>query len=85
MKTAEQLQREEKMFGCDIEMFKKSVEESLTFKMVGLGMVLASLMSDAQEMIARDMKEDARQTLNKAKYLITEFKVCLKGEVISNG
>lgn len=35
-------------------------------------MLLASMLSDVQEMIERDMKEEARQTLNRAKWLIRE-------------
>jgi hypothetical protein len=33
-------------------------------------MVAMGLMSDAQELIAADAKEQARQTLNLAKYII---------------
>jgi hypothetical protein len=35
-------------------------------------MLLASMLSDVQEMIERGMKEEARQTLNRAKWLIRE-------------
>jgi len=31
-----------------------------------------SMLSDVQEMIERDMKEEARQTLNRVKYLLKE-------------
>jgi hypothetical protein len=36
-------------------------------------MVAMGLMSDAQELIAMDAKEQARQTLNLAKYIIGEI------------
>lgn len=35
-------------------------------------MLLASMLSDVQEMIERGMNEEARQTLNRAKWLIRE-------------
>lgn len=37
-----------------------------------LGMV-RSMLSDVQEMIERDMKEEARQQLNRVKYLLREI------------
>lgn len=62
--------RELKMFGCEIEPFVKSCEDSIAFKFSGMGMVIISMLSDVQEMIERDMKEDARQTINRVKYLV---------------
>lgn len=59
-----------KMFGCDINEFRKSVEESATYQCSGKNMVVMSLMSDAQEEMAHGMYETARQTLNKAKYIL---------------
>ena len=35
-------------------------------------MLLASMLSDVQEMIERGMNEEARHTLNRAKWLIRE-------------
>ena len=61
------------MYGCDIEAFKESVKESFTYKATGGYMVIASLLSDAQEQLAHGNDFGARQTLNKAKALIFDM------------
>lgn len=61
---------DESMFGCDLDSFIKSVERSATYKMTGMGMVIAGLMSDAQEELHYGSVEQARKTLNKAKALL---------------
>lgn len=66
-------EREEKMFGCREAELKESVENSLTFKLSGPAMVAASMMSDAQEELLRGMNEEARQTLNRAKFVLFEY------------
>jgi len=48
------------------------IEDSLTFKMSGVGMVIASYLSDAQELIEFNDKNRARQYINIAKMLIFE-------------
>ncbi len=50
----------------------KLIEESLTFNMSGLDMVIASYLSDAQELIAANDLNRARQYINIAKMLIFE-------------
>jgi len=62
-----------KMYGCDIETFKESVKNSITYRFSGGGMVVASLMSDAQELMARDDVERASWALNKAKALLFDI------------
>jgi hypothetical protein len=61
------------MYGCDIEAFKESVKDSFTYKFTGGYMVIASLLSDAQEQLAHGDDFGARQTLNKAKALIFDM------------
>ena len=61
---------DQSMFGCDLNRFIESVENSLTFKLSGVGMVIAGLMSDAQEELQFGDAESARKTLNKAKALL---------------
>jgi hypothetical protein len=68
-----QEEREEKMFGCREAELKEAVEKSLTFQLSGPAMVAASMMSDAQEELARGMNEEARQTLNRAKFVLFEY------------
>lgn len=63
----------DQMYGCDIEAFKECVKDSITYKFTGGGMVVASLLSDAQEMLAMDNPEEARQYMNRAKALIFDM------------
>ena len=67
------------MYGCDIESFVDSVVESITYQACGANMVVAGLMSDAQEQMSFGDAEGARQTLNRAKALL--FKV-MDGELV---
>lgn len=52
-----------------LDEFVAGIENSLTYKMTGGFMVVAGLMSDAQEQMAFGDVEGARKTLNLAKYL----------------
>ena len=58
------------MFGCNLDHFIKSIEGSVTYKLSGVGMVIAGLMSDAQEELDRGYTDSARKTLNRAKALL---------------
>ena len=61
------------MYGCDIEEFKASAKQSMTYRYCGGGMLVASLMSDAQELMCRDDPERASWALNKAKALLFDI------------
>lgn len=70
--------REVRMYGVTVEDMREAVEESLTFRFSGPAMYAASMMSDAQEMMAYgevdDMiREDVRQLLNRAKWVLFEY------------
>lgn len=67
------------MYGYSIEQFRTEMEDSFTFKVSGPEMFVASLMSDAQEELAHGMTEYARQTLNRAKWVLFEY--CMKERV----
>ena len=76
----EQHKREIRCYGCTVEQMREAVEESLTFRFSGPAMMAASLMSDAQEMINTEYgevdsmrAEDARQALNRAKWILFEY------------
>ena len=56
--------RELRMFGCEQEKIREMAEKSLSTTMMVLGM-----MSDAQELMHMGRIEDARQTLNRAKFV----------------
>lgn len=58
----------EEIYGCDINDFMKSVREADVDYM----MAAMSVLSDAQEELARGMDERARQSINRAKFLISD-------------
>lgn len=68
--TAADDEKLERMFGCDPKAFLEDLRAPIA--RVGLTMVLMSLMSDVQEMVAANRSEDARQALNRLKYLVSE-------------
>jgi hypothetical protein len=74
----EQEKREVRMYGVTVAGMRESVESSLTFKLSGPAMIVASMMSDAQEMMAYEQPdfntiEDQRQLLNRAKWVLFEY------------
>ena len=75
-----QQKREIRMYGCTEAQMREAVEQSLTFRHSGPAMMAASIMSDAQEMINTEYgeidfmrAEDARQALNRAKWILFEY------------
>ena len=64
------MNKEITMYGCNLDEFIANVEDSITYKTAGPLMVVAGLMSDAQELMAFNDVESARQTLNRAKALL---------------
>jgi hypothetical protein len=59
------------MYGVnDINSYIESVKNSITYKFTGANMVVAGLMSDAQELIAGGAQDRSRQTLNIAKHIL---------------
>ena len=74
----EQEKREVGMYGVTEAGMRKAVESSITFKLSGPAMVVASMMSDAQELMAYEQPdfntiEDQRQLLNRAKFVLFEY------------
>lgn len=63
------------MFGCNIEDFRRSINDSLTVKhnAGGYPMVAMSILSDSQELLALGRADQARQEINKAKWVIQEY------------
>ena len=75
-------ERERSMYGCTEAELRESVESSITFKFTGAGMVVASMLSDCQEIMAHgpydsdtlaNIQEDQRQLLNRAKWVLFEY------------
>ena len=76
----ESQKRDIRMYGCTEAEMREAVEQSLTFRHSGPAMMAASIMSDAQEMINTEYgevdymrAEDARQALNRAKWILFEY------------
>jgi hypothetical protein len=79
-RLTEQEKREVRMYGCTEAQMREAVESGITFKLSGPAMVVASLMSDAQELTNTEYgdvdymrAEDARQCLNRAKWVLFEY------------
>jgi hypothetical protein len=61
--TTAQEERNINMYGiADIDAYVESVKESITYQFTGANMVVAGLMSDAQELIAGGAQDRSRQT-----------------------
>ncbi len=76
----EQEKRQVRMFGCTEAQMREAVEDSLTFRFSGPGMMAMSILSDAQEMINTEYgevdsmrAEDSRQAINRAKWIISTY------------
>ena len=79
-RLTEQERREVRMYGVTEAGMRESVEQSITFRLSGPAMVAASILSDAQEMINTEYgeidymrAEDARQAINRAKWIMFEY------------
>ena len=70
------------MYGCNFQNFLESVTGSITYKLSGANMIVAGLMSDAQEQIAFGDTEGARLTLNRAKGVLFAI---MEGELNASG
>ena len=67
--------QELQMFGISIERIEKEYMGSLTARLSGNEMVVMSILSDCQEMLAGTNvdKNQIRQQLNVAKYILSEM------------
>ena len=77
-----QYQREIAMYGMTADAIRQQYMESITAKMSGLEMVVASILSDVQELVpyehaasvnSKATKELIRTQLNVAKFIIFEM------------
>jgi len=69
--TTAQEERNINMYGvADIDAYVESVKKSITYQFTGANMVVAGLMSDAQELIAGGAQNRSRQTINIAKHIL---------------
>jgi hypothetical protein len=68
----------QQMFGCDIERFANRIVDSGQYQRCGGLIVVMSMLSDCQEMLGIEgdggqSKENIRQALNRAKFLLAEM------------
>jgi len=73
-----QHQREIGMYGITEADMRENIESSITFRTSGPAMIVAGMMSDAQEMMAYEKPdfrtvEAQRQLLNRAKWALFEY------------
>ena len=73
-----QREKEIRMYGCTEAQMREAVEQSLTYRFSGPAMYVASMLSDAQEMVAYSEPdfntiEDQRQLLNRAKWILSTY------------
>jgi hypothetical protein len=80
MNLTQQEKREVAVFGCTEAQMRQSIESSFTFRYYGGKMIALSLLSDAQEHINDEhgdvdwnRREDARQTINRAKWVLETY------------
>lgn len=73
MRTPEEKKKLElAMFGCYRKELRESIEESISFS-ISPGMIAMSILSDSQEELERGLDDMARQSINRAKWVISEY------------
>jgi len=71
MQNLSQQDRNIKMYGVtDIDAYIDNVVETISYQGCGASMIIAGLMSDAQEQLQNNDNEGARKTLNIAKNML---------------
>ena len=73
---------EELMFGMSKDDIQEQYIESLTARLSGLEMVVASILSDAQELLSMGRAESARKQMNIAKFVLFEMMDAKRGEEV---
>ena len=64
---------EKRMYGMSQEDIQEQYIESLTARLSGLEMVVAGILSDAQELLSMGRAESARKQMNIAKFVLFEM------------
>jgi hypothetical protein len=72
---------DQQCYGCEIQEFIAQIQQNISYQLSGANMVVAGLMSDAQEELAVGANERARQTLNRAKAVLFEI---MDGNLVGN-
>jgi len=66
---------EVKVYGMTPLALDAMIKRSLYYSMGSLGMLAMSMMSDAQEAMGHGDTEEARQFLNRAKYVLSKYNI----------
>lgn len=64
---------ESKCYGMSEADIREEYMKSITAKYSGLEMVVISILSDAQELLAMNRSEDSRKQMNIAKFILSEI------------
>ena len=72
-KDADMTEYEFKCYGMSTKDIQESYMQGLTARISGLEMVVMSILSDCQELIAMNSNEQARKELNRAKYILSKM------------
>lgn len=78
MNKQDKLAWELQAYGSPAADIIESVEDSITFKFSGPGMVIASYLSDAQQVLEFGDSNRARQYMNIAKMLLMNYNLGFK-------
>lgn len=64
---------EKKCYGMTEADIRKEYMNGLTAKLSGLEMVVMGVLSDGQELLQMDRKDEARKMMNIAKFILSEM------------
>ena len=64
---------ESKCYGMSEQAIRKEYMEGLTARLSGLEMVVMSILSDSQELLAMGRSDEARKEINRAKFILSEM------------
>lgn len=64
---------EKQCYGMTESDIREQYMNSLTARLSGLEMVVMSVLSDAQELLAMGATNDSRQYMNRAKFILSEM------------
>jgi len=64
---------EKKCYGITEQNIREQYIKSITAKMSGIEMVVMSILSDAQELLAMGQNDSSRKLMNIAKFILSEM------------
>lgn len=64
---------ESKCYGMTEQDINEQYVQSITAKMCGIEMVVMSILSDAQELLAMGQNDNSRKLMNIAKFILSEM------------